>query len=39
VEVPTVSLLLVATTVVVPAGMLAILALASYLEDRLLRRR
>lgn len=33
------SLLLVATTVLVPAGMLAILALASYLEDRLVRRR
>jgi hypothetical protein len=34
-----VSLLLVATTVLVPAGMLAILALASYLGDRLVRRR
>jgi hypothetical protein len=39
VEVPTLSLLLVATTVLVPAVMLAILVLASYLEDRLLRRR
>jgi hypothetical protein len=31
--------LLVATIVLVPAGMLAILALASYLEDRLARHR
>jgi hypothetical protein len=34
-----VSLLLVATTVLGPAGMLAILALASCLGDRLVRRR
>jgi hypothetical protein len=39
VEVPPLSLLLVAPTVLVPAVMLAILVLASYLEDRLLRRR
>ena len=36
---PTMSPLLVATIVLVPVAMLAILALGSYLEDRLVRRR
>jgi hypothetical protein len=36
---PTMSPLLVAMIVLVPLTMLAILALGSYLEDRLVRRR